>query len=45
MSLWMVLIALVVALNLRLIAPAMLAFLGIWSPPASSDSNPHALIT
>jgi hypothetical protein len=34
-SLWMILVAAVAAINLRLIVPAVLAFLGIWKPPAT----------
>ena len=31
-----VLIAFVAAINLRLIVPAVMAFLGVWKPPASA---------
>jgi hypothetical protein len=30
---WMVLTGLIAALNLRLIVPGVLAFLGVWNPP------------
>jgi hypothetical protein len=34
MNVWFLLIALVIAVNLRLIVPGLLAFLGVWNPPA-----------
>jgi hypothetical protein len=33
-SVWVLLVAVVAAVNLRLIAPGVVAFLGIWKPPA-----------
>ena len=30
---WMLLIGFIAALNLRLIVPGVLAFLGLWNPP------------
>jgi hypothetical protein len=34
-SVWLFLVAVVAALNLRLIIPGVRAFLGIWKPPAT----------
>jgi len=34
-SIWPVLVAVVAAINLRLIAQGVLAFLGVWKPPAA----------
>jgi len=33
-SVWVALIVVVAAINLRLIVPGVMAFLGIWKPPA-----------
>jgi hypothetical protein len=34
-SIWVLIVAVVAAINLRLIIPAVMAFLGIWKPPAT----------
>jgi hypothetical protein len=34
-SIWILIAGFVAAINLRLIIPGVLAFLGIWKPPAS----------
>jgi hypothetical protein len=39
-----VLISVVAAINLRLIVPAVLAFLGVWNPPASVAWKPPARV-
>jgi hypothetical protein len=40
-SLWIVLAAVVAAINLRLIVPGVLAFFGIWRPSASPERTPQ----
>jgi hypothetical protein len=39
-----VLVSVVAAINLRLIVPAVLAFLGVWNPPASVAWKPPARV-
>jgi hypothetical protein len=34
-SIWLLIVAVVAALNLRLIVPGVMAFLGVWKPPAT----------
>ncbi|HEX3562364.1 MAG TPA: hypothetical protein VHU24_05960 [Solirubrobacterales bacterium] len=34
-SIWLLIVAVVAAVNLRLIVPGVMAFLGIWKPPAT----------
>jgi hypothetical protein len=34
-NIWLLIVAIVAALNLRLIVPGMMAFLGVWKPPAT----------
>jgi hypothetical protein len=34
-SIWLLIVAVVAAVNLRLIVPGVMAFLGIWNPPAT----------
>jgi hypothetical protein len=33
-TIWLILIAVVIALNLRFVLPAVFAFLGLWTPQA-----------
>jgi hypothetical protein len=33
-TVWLIVIAFVAALNLRFLLPGLLAFLGLWTPPA-----------
>jgi hypothetical protein len=34
-SIWLLIVAAVAAINLRLIVPGVMAFLGVWKPPAT----------
>jgi hypothetical protein len=34
-SIWLLIVAVVAVVNLRLIVPGVMAFLGIWKPPAT----------
>jgi hypothetical protein len=34
-SIWLLIVAVVAAINLRLIVPGVLAFLGVWKRPAA----------
>jgi hypothetical protein len=34
-SIWLLIVTVVAALNLRLIVPGVMAFLGVWNPPAT----------
>ena len=34
-TIWLLILAAVAAINLRLIVPGVMAFLGVWKPPAT----------